>query len=217
MLGRCEIVIGFDRYVEQVRPLLRPYTRVEVSGIGDEIARAERVAALAAEGCAVALISGGDTGVYAMASPALERVSENVDVEVVPGITAALAAAALLGAPIGHDHCSISLSDLLTPWEVIRERVRAAGQGDFVVVFYNPRSRHRHWQLLEARDLLLEYRKPDTPVGIVTNAYRPDQRVGITTLADLDVGRIGMTTTVMVGNSLTRVIEGRMVTPRGYR
>jgi cobalt-precorrin 5A hydrolase/precorrin-3B C17-methyltransferase len=217
VLARCEIVIGLDRYIEQVRPLLRPYTRVEVSGIGDEIARAERAAALAATGCAVALISGGDAGVYAMASPALERISGNVDVEVVPGITAALAAAALLGAPLGHDHCSMSLSDLLTPWQLIRERVRAAAQGDFVAVFYNPRSRHRHWQLLEARDLLLEYRKPDTPVGIVTNAYRPAQRVGITTLADLDVDRIGMTTTVVVGNSLTRVIEGRMVTPRGYR
>lgn len=216
-LARCEVVIGLSRYVEQVRGVLRPWTRIEASEIGGEIHRAERAAELAAEGCAVALISGGDAGVYAMASPALERISPKVDVEVVPGITAALAAAALLGAPLGHDHCSISLSDLLTPWEVIRERVRAAAIGDFVVAFYNPRSRHRDRQLAEACDLLLEHRKPNTPVGVVTDAYRPGRQVAITTLGDIDPRCAGMTTTLIVGNSMTRVIQGRMVTPRGYR
>jgi cobalt-precorrin 5A hydrolase/precorrin-3B C17-methyltransferase len=135
----------------------------------------------------------------------------------VPGVTAALAAAALLGAPLGHDHCAISLSDLLTPWEVIRRRVRAAAEGDFVVCFYNPRSAGRDWQLAEARLLLLEHRKPDTPVGVVTDAHRPGQRVVLTTLGDLDVAEVGMTTIVVVGSTLTTVVAGRMVTPRGYR
>ncbi len=151
-----------------------------------------------------------------MGSPALEHAPADVEVVGVPGVTAALAASALLGAPLGHDHCAISLSDLLTPWEVIRRRVLAAAEGDFVVAFYNPHSAGRGWQLAEARLLLLGHRKPDTPVGLVTDAYRPGQRVELTTLGDLDVARTGMTTTVVVGSTRTRVLAGRMVTPRGY-
>jgi cobalt-precorrin 5A hydrolase / cobalt-factor III methyltransferase / precorrin-3B C17-methyltransferase len=216
-LARCELVVGLDRYVEQVRGFLRPGTRVAASGIGGEVERARLAAGQAAAGAAVALVSGGDAGVYGMASPALAEAGGDVEVIGVPGVTAALAAAALLGAPLGHDHCAISLSDLLTPWEVIRRRVRAAAEGDFVVCFYNPRSAGRDWQLAEARLLLLEHRKPDTPVGVVTDAHRPGQRVVLTTLGDLDVAEVGMTTTVVVGSTLTRVVAGRMVTPRGYR
>ncbi len=216
-LARCELVVGLDRYVEGIRGLLRPGTRVAASAVGGEVERARLALAEAAAGTAVALVSGGDAGVYGMASPALAEAGADVEVVGVPGVTAALAAAALLGAPLGHDHCAISLSDLLTPWEAIRRRVRAAAEGDFVACFYNPRSAGRDWQLAEARLLLLEHRKPDTPVGVVTDAWRPGQRVTLTTLGELDLAEVGMTTTVVVGSTLTRVVAGRMVTPRGYR
>ncbi|HYY44806.1 MAG TPA: precorrin-3B C(17)-methyltransferase [Actinomycetota bacterium] len=216
-LARSEVIVGLRRYIDQVAPLLRPGARVEASDIGDEVLRAELAVREASCGKAVALVSGGDAGVYAMASPALERVPEGVDVVCVPGVTAAVAAAALLGAPLGHDHASISLSDLLTPWELIRARVEAAAAADMVVAFYNPRSRARAWQLGEARDILLAHRRRDTPVGVVSDAYRNNERVELTTLGDLDVECVGMTTTVVIGNSRTRIFSGRMVTPRGYR
>jgi len=220
-IAAAEVVVGLDQYIDRVRGWIRPGAVVHASPVGDEVARADQAVAAAAAGRSTALLSGGDVGVYAMGSPALERLAERadaegIDVTVVPGVTAAAAAAALLGSPLGHDHCAISLSDLLTPWEVIRRRVRAAAEGDFVVAFYNPRSRGRRWQLDESRLLLLEHRKPDTPVGIVTDAYRPGQRVKLTTLADLDADQVGMTTTVVVGSSQTFVAGGRMVTPRGY-
>lgn len=217
-LSSAEVVVGLDQYVDRVRRWLRPGCEVLATPIGEEVRRAEQAVAAARAGRIAVLLSGGDVGVYAMGSPALEALGdeEDVDVEVVPGVTAAVAAAALLGSPLGHDHCAISLSDLLTPWEVIRRRVKAAAEGDFVVTFYNPRSRGRHWQLDEARLLLLEHRKPSTPVGIVTDAFRPTQVVAVTTLGDLDVDEVGMLTTVVVGNSATRVTGGRMVTPRGY-
>ena len=216
-LARCELVVGLDRYVEGIRGLLRPGTRVAASAVGGEVERARLALAEAAAGTAVALVSGGDAGVYGMASPALAEAGADVEVVGVPGVTAALAAAALLGAPLGHDHCAISLSDLLTPREAILRRVRGAAEGDFVACFYNPRSAGRDWQLAEARLLLLEHRKPDTPVGVVTDAWRPGQRVTLTTLGELDLAEVGMTTTVVVGSTLTRVVAGRMVTPRGYR
>jgi cobalt-precorrin 5A hydrolase/precorrin-3B C17-methyltransferase len=137
-------------------------------------------------------------------------------VEVVPGVTAALAAAALQGAPLGHDHVVISLSDLLTPWSAIEVRLRAAAAADLVVALYNPRSRGRTWQFDAARDILLEHRSPTTPVGVVSDATRPGEAVQVTTLADVDPNGVGMTTCVIVGSSTTRVIGGRMVTPRGY-
>jgi cobalt-precorrin 5A hydrolase/precorrin-3B C17-methyltransferase len=215
-LARCELVVGLDRYVDAIRGLLRPGTRVEVSAIGGELERARLAVDAARSGMAVALVSGGDAGVYGMASPALAEVTADVEVIAVPGVTAALAAAALLGAPLGHDHCAISLSDLLTPWAVIAARLEAAARGDFVISLYNPRSAARGWQLEEARRLLLRHRAPETPVGLVTDAYRPGQRVEVTTLGQLDAGAAGMTTTVVVGSSQTRMVAGRMVTPRGY-
>jgi cobalt-precorrin 5A hydrolase/precorrin-3B C17-methyltransferase len=140
--------------------------------------------------------------------------STDADIEVVPGVTAALAAASLLGAPLGHDHAAVSLSDLLTPWEDIERRLEAAGAGDFVLALYNPRSRGRPHHLARARALLLAHRSPDTPVGVVTDAYRPGQQVTITTLGDLDPETVGMTTVVIVGASTTRAVAGGMVTPR---
>jgi cobalt-precorrin 5A hydrolase/precorrin-3B C17-methyltransferase len=164
----------------------------------------------------VALVCSGDAGVYAMASLALEVADAGLDVDVVPGVTAALASAALLGAPLGHDHVMISLSDLLTPWPAIEARLRAAAEADLVVALYNPRSRGRTWQFEAARTILLGRRSPSTPVGVVTDATRPDQSVRLTTLAAVDENDVGMTTCVIVGSSTTRVIGGRMVTPRGY-
>ena len=187
------------------------------SGLGAEEERASTAVELAAAGHAVALVGSGDAGVYAMASPALERYDGSFDVVGVPGVTAALAAAALLGAPLGHDHAAISLSDLHTPWEVIERRIAAAAEGDFVVTFYNPRSRGRGTQLPAALALLRERRPGSTPVGVVRDASRPGERVTLTTLDDVDVSTVDMLTTVVVGSSQTRVVGGRMVTPRGYR
>lgn len=216
-LRRASVLVGLDQYVDQIRDLLRPGTRVLESGLGAEEERARTAVAEARKGHAVALIGSGDAGVYAMASPALAEASDDIDVVGVPGVTAALAAGAILGAPLGHDHVSISLSDLHTPWEVIERRVLAAAESDLVVTFYNPRSRGRDWQLPKALSILAGHRAPGTPVGVVRNASRPDESSRVTTLAALDPAAVDMMTVVTVGNTATRDIAGRMVTPRGYR
>lgn len=216
-LRRASVLVGLDQYVDQIRDLLRPGTRVVESGLGHEEERARTAVAEAQAGHAVALIGSGDAGVYAMASPALAEAADDIEAVGVPGVTAALAAAAILGAPLGHDHVSISLSDLHTPWEVIERRVRAAAEADIVVTFYNPRSRGRDWQLPKALALLAEHRTAATPVGVVRNASRPDGTSHLTTLARLDPATVDMMTVVTVGNTATREIAGRMVTPRGYR
>ncbi|MGW7258104.1 precorrin-3B C(17)-methyltransferase [Streptomyces sp. NPDC054834] len=216
-LRRASVLVGLDQYVDQIRDLLRPGTRILESGLGAEEERARTAVAEARAGHSVALIGSGDAGVYAMASPALAEASDDIDVVGVPGVTAALAAGAILGAPLGHDHVSISLSDLHTPWEVIERRVRAAAEADLVVTFYNPRSRGRDWQLPKALAVLAGHREPTTPVGVVRNASRPDEAGRLTTLAALDPATVDMMTVVTVGNTATREIAGRMVTPRGYR
>jgi cobalt-precorrin 5A hydrolase/precorrin-3B C17-methyltransferase len=216
-LRRAAVLVGLDQYVDQIRDLLRPGTLILESGLGAEEERARTAVAEARRGQAVALIGSGDAGVYAMASPALAEASDDIDVVGVPGVTAALAAGAILGAPLGHDHVSISLSDLHTPWEVIERRVRAAAEADIVVTFYNPRSRGRDWQLPEALAILAEHREAETPVGVVRNASRPDESSRVTTLGSLDPAIVDMMTVVTVGNTATREIAGRMVTPRGYR
>ncbi|MDR6980161.1 cobalt-precorrin 5A hydrolase/precorrin-3B C17-methyltransferase [Streptomyces sp. 3330] len=216
-LERAAVLVGLDQYVDQIRDLLRPGTRILESGLGAEEERARTAVEEARRGQAVALIGSGDAGVYAMASPALAEASDDIDVVGVPGVTAALAAGALLGAPLGHDHVSISLSDLHTPWEVIERRVRAAAEADLVVTFYNPRSRGRDWQLPKALSILAGHREPTTPVGVVRNASRPDGSARLTTLEELDPAWVDMMTVVTVGNTATRNIAGRMVTPRGYR
>ncbi len=216
-LRRASVLVGLDQYVDQIRDLLRPGTRILESGLGAEEERARTAVAEARKGQAVALIGSGDAGVYAMASPALAEASDDIDVVGVPGVTAALAAGAILGAPLGHDHVSISLSDLHTPWHVIERRVLAAAEADIVVTFYNPRSRGRDWQLPKALAILGAHREPTTPVGVVRNASRPDESSRVTTLTGLDPATVDMMTVVTVGNTATRTIAGRMVTPRGYR
>ncbi len=216
----AQAVVGLDAYVEQCSDLLTPSQEVHRFAIGSEVERARLALDLAGRGARVALVCSGDAGVYAMASPTLDLLDEatarDVEVRVVPGVTAALSAAALLGAPLGHDFLTISLSDLLTPWGLVESRVRAAALSDLVVVVYNPRSKTRTWQLERTRSILLEHRRPDTVVGVVTDAGRPDQRVWVTTLGQLECAAVNMTTCLVIGSSTTHLRAGRMVTPRGY-
>lgn len=222
----CDVLIGYGPYVDQCADLIGPHQVVVRSPIGDEVKRATKAIEEARDGRRVALVCSGDAGVYAMASIAFELAAEAgsdvvngagaFDVEVVPGITAATAAAAALGAPLGHDHAAISLSDLLTPWATIESRIQAAAATDMVLSFYNPRSRARSWQLDAARRILLGHRSPATPVGVAADLARPGERVRLTTLGELDPEQVDMTTCVVVGSSATRIVDGRMVTPRGY-
>jgi cobalt-precorrin 5A hydrolase / precorrin-3B C17-methyltransferase len=215
----AQVVIGYAPYVDACADLLHPHHEVVRSPIGEEVVRAKQALAEAAGGREVALVCSGDPGVYAMASIALELAADapGVEIETVPGVTAALAASAAVGAPLGHDFATISLSDLLTPWEAIEARLRAAAAADFALALYNPRSGRRTWQLDAARRILLEHRAPTTPVAVVTDATRADEHFEITTLAEIDPTIAGMTTCVLVGASTTRVVDGRVVTPRGYR
>ena len=216
-LRSASIVVGLDQYVDQIKPLLSHGVRIVASGLGAEEERARTAVLLAREGHAVALIGSGDAGIYAMASPALEFAGDDIDVEVVPGVTAAIAAASLLGAPLGHDHASISLSDLHTPWEAIERRLESAARADLVVCLYNPRSARRTEQLPEALRILGKHRPPTTPVGVVREASRAGERVLLTTLAEVNPEDVDMSTVVIVGASTTRNVNGRMVTPRGYQ
>ncbi|SNT28811.1 cobalt-precorrin 5A hydrolase / precorrin-3B C17-methyltransferase [Asanoa hainanensis] len=217
-LRRASVVVGLDQYVDQVRHLLSPGTRIVASVLGEEAKRAREAVELATEGHAVALIGSGDAGLYAMASPALELAGADVDVDAVPGVTAALAASALLGAPLGHDHAYVSLSDLHTPWPVIVDRLRAVASADLVACLYNPRSKARTAQFAEALAILGGHRPPETPVGVVRDASREGQRVHLTTLAALtaDPSIVNMRSVVLVGSSRSRLVAGRMVTPREY-
>jgi cobalt-precorrin 5A hydrolase/precorrin-3B C17-methyltransferase len=206
-LRRASVIVGLDQYVDQIRDLLRPGTQILSTGLGHEEERAHSAVELARDGCAVALIGSGDAGVYAMASPALEVADQRIEFVGIPGVTAGLAASAVLGAPLGHDHCYLSLSDLHTPWPVIERRITAVAQGDLVLLCYNPRSVKRDWQLGRALELLAEHRPSTTP----------DQSSILTTLADFDPAVVDMYSLVVIGSSQTRIVGGRMVTPRGYR
>lgn len=218
---RASVVVGLDQYVDAVRDLIRPGAQVLEFPLGAEEQRAREAVEQARAGHAVVLLGSGDAGVYAMASPALraagDAIGSSIDVDGVPGITAALAAASLLGAPLGHDHAVISLSDLHTPWPAIEERLRAAAAADLVVALYNPRSRARTGHLAAALRILAEHRPPHTPVGVVWSACRPDERVLVTRLDAVPCAEVDMRAIVIVGSSQTRTVAGRMVTPRGYR
>ncbi|MEM7534610.1 MAG: precorrin-3B C(17)-methyltransferase [Chloroflexota bacterium] len=221
-LQTADIIIGYQFYLDQVQHMLNDQQRMITSQLGSEMDRAEQAVALSQERQHVAMISSGDIGIYAMASPIFDVLraqnwaGENPEVQVYPGISAIQAASARLGAPLGHDFCTISLSDLLTPWPVIQKRVRAAAWGDFVIGFYNPRSRNRHWQLGHVVGILLDYRSPDTPVAIIRNVTRPDEQITVTTLGEFDPIQVDMFTLVLVGNSQSYAIGGGMATPRGY-
>jgi cobalt-precorrin 5A hydrolase / precorrin-3B C17-methyltransferase len=215
----AQVVMGYQRYVELASDLISPSQVVIPYPLGAEQERCREALERAAAGSSVALVCSGDPGVYAMASLVCELAPAAGDppVTVVAGITAALSAAALLGAPLGHDHASVSLSDLLTPWEEIYRRIQAVAEGDFVVSFYNPRSSRRSTQLSEALALLCRYRPPDTPAAVLTDIGRPGQRLVRSTVSTLDPGQVDMLALVVIGSSRTRWIGPRMVTPRGYR
>lgn len=221
VLRASSVVVGYRPYVAQIRHLLRPGTDVLAIGMGTEEHRIEFAIAQAREGRAVSLVCGGDPAIYAMASPLLEKGTEGVDMQVVPGVTAELAASAILGAPLGHDHVTISLSDLHTPWPVIEQRLQAAAEGDFVVALYNPRSKKRVMHLPRALEILGAHRPPTTPVAVVQDASRANENHRIAPLADFDPTWVDMHSIVIVGSSKTVLLPtgaaGQvMVTPRDY-
>jgi len=192
------------------------------TGLEREVAWVELALQEAKMGKTVALLSAGDAGIYGIAGLVFEmlrRDDEKIEVEVVPGITALNAAAARLGAPLMQDFATISLSDLLTPWEITAKRLEAAAQSDFVIVLYNPRTRHerRRWQIAKAHEILLKHRLPSTPVGLVDNIGREDEKKVLTTLGRMLEHDIGPLTTIVVGNSSTFIYKDRLVTPRGYQ
>ena len=221
-ISQADAVIGYSLYIDLITPLLRPGQIVEALPITQERQRAERAIELANWGLTVAVVSSGDCGIYGMAGLVLEELQakgwdgKTPAVQVFPGITALQAAASRVGAPLMHDFCAISLSDLLTPWEVIEKRLKAAAQADFVTALYNPRSQTRTQQIATATEIFLQYRDPKTPVAIVKSAYRQDEQIALTTLDKLLTMSIDMLTTVLIGNQSTRTHADWMITPRGY-
>ena len=213
-----DIVVGYTLYVELLRGIF-PDKEYLATGMKSEVERVKLALAGAQSGKTVSLVCSGDSGVYGMAGLALELSPEfpGVDIEVVPGVTAALSGGALLGAPLGHDFAVISLSDLLTPWELIEKRLRAAAIGDFAVALYNPASKKRADYLAKACDILLEQKSPETVCGIARNIGREGCSFQILPLGKLRETAADMFCTVFIGSSSTRKINGRMVTPRGYR
>ena len=221
-IAEADVVVGYVTYIKLVADLLEGKEVVR-KGMTEELDRAVHALVSARAGKKVALISSGDAGVYGMAGPTYEVLFQagwtpqaDVEVEVVPGASAINACAALVGAPLTHDFCSISLSDLLTPWPVIARRLDAVAAADFVVALYNPKSGRRTQQIVQAQALFLRHRRADTPVAVVKSAYRRRERVEFTTLDKMSECDIGMLTTVLIGNSHTFVQHGLMVTPRGY-
>mgnify|MGYP002628737463 CR=1 FL=1 len=220
-LAEATVWVGYGLYLDLLEPLRRP-DQLRCDGrLTEERARCAQALGLANQGLNVALVSSGDSGIYAMAGLALElwltqSPGQRPSFEVHPGISALQLAAARAGAPLMHDFCTISLSDRLTPWEVIEKRLEAAAAGDFVVALYNPRSKGRDWQLAKAQELLLAGRPGTTPVALARQLGRPEEQVSLHTLGDLPIEQVDMLTLVLVGNSTSRTQDGRMVTPRGY-
>jgi precorrin-3B C17-methyltransferase len=216
-LRACDVVVGYKSYVKTISRLANGKEIFEY-GMRKEVERCKKAIELAEDGKLVALISSGDPGVYGMAGLVLELASDNgsIDIEILPGVSAVNAAASALGAPLMHDFAVISLSDLLTPWEKIEARLRAAALADFVAALYNPRSKKRSWQIRTARDIFMQYRDPKTPVGLYAKS-NGEQLYHISDLASFLDLSIDMNTTIIIGNSQTYVLDGRMITPRGYR
>lgn len=218
-IRQSDVIIGYKYYFQFVEPYLRPGTTCIDTGMKKERERAEEAFAQAEGGRTVCVISSGDAGIYGMAPLIWEMQRERsaeLEIEVLPGISAFQKAASLLGAPIGHDLCLISLSDLMTPWETIERRIVAAAAADFITAVYNPRSHGRYWQLYRLQEIFLQHRDPSTPVGFVRQAGRGGEHVSLTTLGDFDPGQVDMFTVVLIGNSQSYVHEGKFITPRGY-
>lgn len=220
-IDEAEIIVGYNTYIALIRDRIAGKPVVG-NGMRQEVERCQKAVDLAAEGRSVAVISSGDPGVYGMAGLVLELVQKLPEdkrpaCEIIPGLTAANTSAAALGAPLMHDYAVISLSDLMTPWEQIKKRARLAAEGDFVIAIYNPKSRGRADYLNQIRDIVLEFRSPETPVGIVRKAGRPGMNWTVSTLEKLPEEDVDMQSTVIIGNSNTYMSGGFMITPRGYK
>lgn len=222
-LDQAQVVLGYKTYMNLVAPLLEGKELV-ASTMTKELDRAGQALDLAGGGKSVALISSGDPGIYAMSavvfelacSRGLDLGPNGVNIEVIPGVPAVAAAASLLGAPLSHDFACISLSDRLTPWELIEKRLDLAAQADFVIALYNPKSKGRAWQLGRACEIIAQQRKPENPVGVVRKALREGQSFDLVTLATVTQAEVDMQSLVIVGNSQSFVYQGKMITPRGY-
>ena len=219
-VSESDVVVGYKYYFQFITSYLRPGTECVDSGMKRERERAEQAFLMAEEGKTVCVISSGDAGIYGM-SPLLfemrrERGATGIEIIPLPGISAFQKAASLLGAPIGHDFCVISLSDLMTPWATIERRIIAAATADFVTAVYNPRSNGRYWQLHRLREIFLKHRSGDTPVGYVRQAGREDQTITVTSLNDFDPEEVDMFTVVIIGNSQSYIRDNCFITPRGY-
>lgn len=234
LLNRADAVAGYTTYIDLIKPAIKEQQIIS-TGMKKEVERVEKAIDTALSGKSCALISGGDSGIYAMAGLVFELCQKKgiellrhtsqksnplrnncIEIEVVPGIPALAAGAALVGAPLTHDFAVVSLSDLLTPWETIEKRLHAAGFADYVIVIYNPKSKKRDWQLKKAQEILCEYRDGQTPVGIVTAAMREDQDVTIVPLNKIHRAQVGMQTILFIGNSTSARFADFMYTPRGY-
>lgn len=216
VLEKCDVIVGYKTYIELMRPNFEGRKELIASPMKKERDRCEEVLELALSGHTVAIISSGDPGIYGMAGIMLEVAQGKAEVEVIPGITAASSAASILGAPLTHDFAVISLSDLLTPWELIGKRLLAAAEADFVICIYNPASHGRPEHMARAAEILMRKLPADRLAGWVRNAGRDGETFGITTLGKLKDAPIDMFCTVIIGSSSTSLIDGRLVTPRGY-
>ncbi|WP_314396558.1 precorrin-3B C(17)-methyltransferase [Leptotrichia shahii] len=216
-MKNSDIIVGYKTYTDLIKEYF-PNTEIRSSSMMKEVDRCLEVLDLAKAGKNVALISSGDAGIYGMAGIMYEIINENddIEVEVIAGVTATNAAAAIVGAPIMHDYVTISLSNLLTDWELIKKRLELAAQGDFIISLYNPKSKGRTTQISEAQKIMLKYKSKDTPVAIVRNAGRENEEYEITTLENMLDFEINMLTIVLIGNSNTYVKNGKIITPRGY-
>ena len=215
----ADAVVGYKYYFQFIEAYVKEGCECIDTGMKKERERAEQAFELAEQGKTVVVISSGDAGLYGMAPLIFEMKKErssNIEIQTLPGISAFQKAASLLGAPIGHDTCLISLSDLMTPWEVIERRIKAAAVGDFVTAVYNPKSHGRYWQLYRLQELFLKYRSEETPIGYVRQAGREEQETKVTILGDFDPEDVDMFTVILIGNSQTYIADGKMITPRGY-
>lgn len=213
-IKKCDVIVGYTFYIELIKDMTAG-KKVIKTGMKGEVERCRIALEEAEKGFETCIISTGDPGLYGMAGPMLE-LAEGIEVEVIPGVTSAFCAAAEVGAPIMHDFCTISLSDLLTPWEVIEKRLHMAASADFVIALYNPKSKGRPENINHAISIVSNYAKPKTPVALVKNAGRDGNDRRIVTLDSIDYDFIDMMTVVIIGNSNTYIKEGSMITPRGY-
>lgn len=214
VIKSCDSIVGYTPYIEYLGDLVEN-KELFSTGMKGEIERCKKAIEMVKEGKDTAIISTGDSGLYGMAGPILE-LADDIDVEIIPGVTSAFSAAAELGSPIMHDYASISLSDLLTPWEVIENRLEKSAEADFVIAIYNPKSKGRKDHLNKAIEIISKYREGKTPVGIVQNSGRENTKITITTLDNIDYNMVNMLCVLIIGNSNTYIKGNKIITPRGY-